>query len=139
MRIVAALLVAALVVAIAALALSLQHSASLRAQLAEEGRWRAGIVRQLQDARRVSGRTAPLDPQEAGEALAEIIASRDSAAQILSHRGEALPADPSALPPLPTGLPTNIATLSGRESTGVAGDDAAAIERDSQTPWTGWK
>lgn len=134
---VAALLGCALVIVTIALMLALNHLSAARAQVKTMETWQSGILRQLGAAGQ-RGDDGALEPADASEALAEIIASRDSAQLLLTQRSPK-PGTAIAESPDETALPTNIATLTSRASTGVAGEDAATIDRDSQTPWKDWK
>lgn len=139
MRIALAALICAVIILSVALIFAVSHLSTMKAQLTAMQTWQSGILRQLGEALQRAGSARPLDPAEASEALADIVASRDSARLLLTQRTPEpdLPSVPSSSED--TVAPSNIASLTRRASTGVAGEDAAAIDRDSQTPWNDWK
>lgn len=146
--IVLALALLAAIVGLIAMWRGLSAAERERAQLAQ---WQAGILGQLNRAMRptdMNAGTIPLTPADAPEALAEVIASRDSALQMLSapkpyalgtpeERAEG--ARPAAAGAAKAGTPEGINQLLVRQSTGTAADDANSVEQDSQAPWKGWQ
>jgi hypothetical protein len=132
---VTAMLACALVIVTLALIVALNHLSAMKAQVKAMETWRSEILQQLGAA----GQRGDVDPADASEALAEIISSRDGAQLLLSQRGAGPASEAAPAPVEGATAPADIATLTQRASTGVAGEDAAAIDRDSQTPWKDWK
>jgi hypothetical protein len=123
--------------------------AEARQEAAALKQWQDGILAQLNKAERPTtdvGARLRLNPADAPEALADLIAQRDTASEMLrlsSSEGPTELGEPST-GGAPTGSPrptalNGITQLKKRESSGVAGQDAAAIENDSKAPWGGWK
>lgn len=142
----------ALAVALAAAVIGLfatRHTLSaVKAERAELIQWQAGILARLDQARRpsdIGGGAVPLAAADAGEALAEIIASRDGALELLQ-----MPKPYALSPPVEStegakpgagkaAAPEGITQLLRRQSTGAAADDVNSVETDSQAPWKGWE
>ena len=136
-------------VAAIALLLTLRSLSVANAERARLVAWQSGILHQLKMARQAGDRAAPAVPvtaEKAPEILADVIGARDVAQAMLEAQMPYARADApkqAEAPILPRSRdaprPDSIKKLLVRGSAGIAGDDVAAIDQDSQAPWVGWK
>jgi hypothetical protein len=141
-------LVIALVAVSLALLFALRALERAKAKNVELQVWQTSVLRQLESVGSGPNRLKSdgLTADEGPEALADLIASRDTALEMLSVASSDGVGAPTRLPHglRPAEKPrrsssNTIPKLLERSSTGRAADDVAAVESDSQAPWAGWK